>query len=80
MTQVVSADEGLAAHAADPAHVFYSWSAQALIKPMVIAGAKGSYVFDDGGKRYLDFSCQLVNTNIGHQHPKVVAAFKAQAL
>ncbi len=46
---------------------------------MVIAGAKGSYIFDDAGKRYLDFSSQLVNTNIGHQHPKVVAAIKAQA-
>ena len=60
-------------------HVFYPWSAQAVIKPMVIAGAEGSYIFDDDGKRYLDFSCQLVNTNIGHQHPKVVAAIKAQA-
>ena len=29
--------------------------------------------------RYLDFSSQLVNTNIGHQHPKVVAAIKEQA-
>ncbi len=60
-------------------HVFYPWSAQSVIKPMVIAGAEGSYIFDDEGKRYLDFSSQLVNTNIGHQHPKVVAAIKAQA-
>ena len=29
--------------------------------------------------RYLDFSSQLVNTNIGHQHPKVVAAIQEQA-
>ena len=79
MTQVVSAEEGLAAQTADSSHVFYSWSAQAQIKPMLITGAKGSYVFDDDGKRYLDFSCQLVNTNIGHQHPKVIAAIKAQA-
>ena len=28
---------------------------------------------------YLDFSSQLVNTNIGHQHPKVVAAIQEQA-
>ena len=47
MTQVVSADEGLAAHAADPAHVFYSWSAQALIKqPRVVQwGAKHAPTF-----------------------------------
>lgn len=30
-------------------------------------------------KRYLDFSSQLVNTNIGHQHPKVIAAIQHQA-
>ena len=46
---------------------------------LVVAGAEGSYVWDYDGNRYLDFSCQLVNTNIGHQHPKVVAAIKAQA-
>ena len=36
-------------------------------------------MWDYDGKRYLDFSSQLVNTNIGHQHPKVVAAIKEQA-
>jgi taurine--2-oxoglutarate transaminase len=46
---------------------------------MVIAGAEGSYVWDYDGNRYLDFSSQLVNTNIGHQHPKVVAAIQDQA-
>ncbi len=73
------AAEGARVYAADRAHVFHSWSAQELIKPMVIAGAEGSYVWDYYGKRYLDFSSQLVNTNIGHQHPKVVAAIKEQA-
>jgi taurine--2-oxoglutarate transaminase len=63
----------------DRAHVFHSWSAQALISPMVIAGAEGSHVWDHEGKRYLDLSSQLVNVNIGHQHPKVVAAIRAQA-
>lgn len=63
----------------DRAHVFHSWSAQSLLKPMCIAGAQGSWVWDYTGKRYLDLSSQLVNTNIGHQHPKVVAAIQAQA-
>jgi taurine--2-oxoglutarate transaminase len=72
-------EEGARVYAADRAHVFHSWSAQELIKPMVIAGGDGSYVWDYDGKRYLDFSCQLVNTNIGHQHPRVVAAIKEQA-
>ncbi len=63
----------------DRAHVFHSWSAQAALTPMAFAGGEGSYVWDYDGKRYLDFSSQLVNTNIGHQHPKVVAAIQAQA-
>ncbi len=59
--------------------MFHSWSAQALINPLPIAGAEGSYVWDYDGNRYLDFTSQLVNTNIGHQHPKVVAAIQEQA-
>ena len=39
---------------------------------------QGSTVWDHDGKRYLDFSSQLVFTNLGHQHPKVVAAITAQ--
>ena len=61
------------------AHVFHSWSAQDLVTPLPIAGAAGSYVWDYEGRRYLDFSSQLVYTNIGHQHPKVVSAIQAQA-
>jgi taurine--2-oxoglutarate transaminase len=63
----------------DRAHVFHSWSAQATLNPLVIAGAEGSRFWDDEGTTYLDFSSQLVNVNIGHQHPKLVAAIKAQA-
>ena len=63
----------------DRKHVFHSWSAQAEITPMVITAARGSYVWDDEDRRYLDFSSQLVFTNIGHQHPRVVAAIKEQA-
>ncbi|MDJ0386475.1 aminotransferase class III-fold pyridoxal phosphate-dependent enzyme, partial [Streptomyces sp. G-G2] len=70
---------GAAVKAADRAHVFHSWSAQALIDPLAVAGAEGSYFWDYEGKHYLDFASQLVNTNIGHQHPKVVAAIQEQA-
>ncbi len=63
----------------DRAHVFHSWSAQAQIKPMTIVASDGSYVWDGDGNKLLDFSGQLVFTNIGHQHPKVVAAIQAQA-
>jgi taurine--2-oxoglutarate transaminase len=63
----------------DRSYVFHSWSAQAHIAPLPVAGGEGSYFWDFDGKRYLDFSCQLVFTNIGFQHPKVVAAIQEQA-
>lgn len=63
----------------DRAHVFHSWSAQELIDPLPIASASGSHFTDYDGKRYLDFSSQLVNVNIGYQHPKLVAAIAEQA-
>jgi taurine--2-oxoglutarate transaminase len=65
--------------ALDKAHVFHSWSAQALIDPLPIASAQGSYFTDYAGKSYLDFSSQLVNVNIGYQHPKLVAAIQEYA-
>ncbi|MGE3810307.1 MAG: aspartate aminotransferase family protein [Candidatus Nanopelagicales bacterium] len=71
--------EGKRVYDLDRAHVFHSWSAQAALAPMLIAGGEGSYVWDYEGNRYLDLSSQLVNTNIGHQHPKVVAGIQEQA-
>src|SRR5690349_15696245 len=68
-----------AVRADDRAHVFHSWSAQALIDPLPIARALGSYFWDYEGTRYLDLGSQLVNVNIGHQHPRLVAAIQAQA-
>ena len=63
----------------DRAHVFHSWSAQGTLNPTEITGGEGSYFWDSNGKKYLDFSSQLVNLNIGHQHPKLVAAIQEQA-
>ncbi|NOL50638.1 aspartate aminotransferase family protein [Pelistega suis] len=60
-------------------YVFHSWSVQNQLKPMAFKTGKGCYLEDFEGKQYLDFSSQLVNTNIGHQHPKVVAAIMEQA-
>ncbi|CAL9503767.1 5-aminovalerate aminotransferase DavT [Streptomyces sp. enrichment culture] len=70
---------GAAVKAADRAHVFHSWSAQELIDPLAVAGAEGSCFWDYDGKRYVDFTSGLVFTNIGYQHPKVVAAIQEQA-
>ena len=63
----------------DREHVFHSWSAQAALDPLVISGASGSRVTDADGKEYLDFSGQLIYTNLGHQHPAIVAAVQEQA-
>jgi taurine--2-oxoglutarate transaminase len=65
--------------ASDRQYVFHSWSAQGTLNPTVVAGAQGSYFWTPDGTRFLDFSSQLVNVNIGHQHPKLVAAIKEQA-
>jgi taurine---2-oxoglutarate transaminase len=71
--------EASRAYELDRKHVFHSWSAQAQITPMSITASQGSYVWDGDGNKLLDFSSQLVFTNIGHQHPKVVAAIAEQA-
>lgn len=63
----------------DTEYVFHSWSTQKDLNPMVVAGAKGSTLWDYEGKQYLDFSSQLVNVNIGYQHPKVIEAIQQQA-
>ncbi len=63
----------------EKASVFHSWSAQGSLNPMMVASAQGVYVTDEDGTTYLDFSSQLVNTNIGHQHPAVVKAIQDQA-
>ncbi len=63
----------------DREHVFHSWSAQAHLAPFPIAGGSGTRVWDHSGRTWLDFSSQLVNVNIGHQHPAVVEAIAEQA-
>ena len=44
-----------------------------------MAGGEGSRFWDYDGKRYLDFGSQSVSLNVGHQHPRLVAAIKEQA-
>jgi taurine---2-oxoglutarate transaminase len=60
-------------------YTFFSWSVQGQTNPIPVERAEGVYFWDSDGKRYLDFSSQLMNTNIGHQHPKVVQAIQEQA-
>ncbi len=45
---------------------------------MDIVKAEGCYLFDRDGKRYLDLVAGLAVNNVGHRHPKVIAAIKDQ--
>jgi taurine--2-oxoglutarate transaminase len=58
-------------------HSLYSWSATGAVNPLPVARAEGVYMYTPDGKRILDFNSQLMSVNIGHSHPKVVAAMKA---
>ena len=75
----LTSSDGQLAYDLDRAHVFHSWSAQGALTPFVIAGGLGSTIWDFDGNEYLDFSSQLVNTNMGHQHPSIIEAIKTQA-
>ena len=70
--------EAARAYELDRQHVFHPGPRRAR-SPMTIVASEGAYVWDGDGLRLLDFSGQLVFTNIGHQHPKVVAAIAEQA-
>jgi len=56
----------------------FSWTKQGGLSPMNIAKADGVYLYDRDGKRYLDFSSQLMNVNIGHGNQKVMQAVMEQ--
>lgn len=65
--------------AEDTSRVMHSWSAQRKLAPLAIRTSHGATVVDHDGREYLDLSSQLVNTNLGHQHPRVIDAIKQQA-
>jgi taurine--2-oxoglutarate transaminase len=60
-------------------HTYGTWRAQRGWKPIHVVRAEGSYFWDVAGKRYLDFSSQLVCTNLGHQNQAIVDAICEQA-
>jgi taurine--2-oxoglutarate transaminase len=60
-------------------HTLYEWSAQSVVDPIPVAGAKGCWFWTPEGKRYLDFNSQLMCVNIGHGDERVVRAIQRQA-
>jgi len=59
-------------------HTLFSWSKQRGIDPLSIQRAEGIYLYDQDGKRYLDFSSGLVCVNIGHGNQRVTQAVVEQ--
>lgn len=59
-------------------YTFASWSAQKDFNPALITKAKGVYLWDHKGNKHLDFSSQLVLTNIGHSDKRVLDAMTKQ--
>lgn len=55
-------------------HTFFSWSVQSQVNPICIERAKGVYLYSKDGKRYIDFSSQLMNVNIGHGRVEIAEA------
>ena len=46
--------------------------------PLVVESGEGCIVRDVDGNEYIDFNSGLLCLNVGHSHPKVVQAIKAQ--
>ena len=60
-------------------HNYGTWRKQKTWKPMHVVDAEGCYFIDAAGKRYLDFSSQLMCVNLGHKNPRVIEAIAEQA-
>jgi taurine--2-oxoglutarate transaminase len=60
-------------------HTLYDWSAQANLKPMAVASAKGVRFTTVDGRRFIDFNSQLMSVNAGHGDRRIIEAIKAQA-
>lgn len=73
------ADLDAAVIEADHSRVFHSWSAQAHLPSFSVAGGSGARLWDYASNSWIDFSSQLINVNIGYQHPRVIAAIRKQA-
>jgi len=59
-------------------YTMFSWSVQGASAPMHMKRGQGVWFWDGDGNRWLDFSSQLINLNVGHQHPKMLEAIKKQ--
>src|SRR5258707_15574846 len=59
--------------------VLHSWCVQSEWHAPTIVGGSGAHLRDADGRDYLDMSSLAECSNLGHQHPAVVAAIREQA-
>jgi taurine--2-oxoglutarate transaminase len=59
--------------------VLHSWCVQNDWQAPSIVGGRGAHFWDEAGRDYLDMSSLAECSNLGHQHPRVVAAIRQQA-
>lgn len=59
-------------------YTLFSWVKQGNLNPINASHAKGSYVYDRDGKKYLDFASQQMNVNIGHGDQRITDAVSKQ--
>ena len=59
-------------------YVFFTWAVQSKVNPISATRSEGVYFWDGDGKRYLDFSSQLMNVNAGHGNQKIIKAIQEQ--
>jgi taurine--2-oxoglutarate transaminase len=60
-------------------HTYGTWRFQKGWKPQHIVDAEGVYLTDINGKKYLDFSSQLMCSNLGHKNQALIEAIVEQA-
>lgn len=61
-------------------HTYGTWRPQSgWQRPLFIARAEGSSFYEEQGKKYLDFSSQLMCSNLGHGNKAIIAAICEQA-
>ncbi|HEY8864194.1 MAG TPA: aminotransferase class III-fold pyridoxal phosphate-dependent enzyme [Candidatus Dormibacteraeota bacterium] len=60
-------------------HTLYDWTAQAALKPLAVASARGVYFHTVDGRRFIDFNSQLMCVNAGHGDRRIIDAIKQQA-
>src|SRR6266850_2183730 len=61
-------------------YTMFSWSVQGASNPIHMKRGQGVWFWDGDDNRWLDFSSQLINLNVGHQHPKMLEAIKMAKL